>query len=98
MASKKQRTAARNNIKKAAGASKRKQTLKKLPKKPGARSENRRRKPDNRGDDLIVNPNSPSGIDFTQVADFQTANEIVVGSFLLGASGVRRLQVVPYNR
>jgi hypothetical protein len=33
MASKKQRTAARNNIKKAAGAAKRKQTLKKLPKK-----------------------------------------------------------------
>jgi hypothetical protein len=33
MATKKQRTAARNNIKKAASAAKRKQTLKKLPKK-----------------------------------------------------------------
>ena len=33
LASKKQRSAARNNIKKAAGAAKRKQTLKKLPKK-----------------------------------------------------------------
>ena len=33
MASKKQRTAARDNIEKAAGAAKRKQTLKKLPKK-----------------------------------------------------------------
>ena len=33
MATKKQRTAARNNIKKAASVAKRKQTLKKLPKK-----------------------------------------------------------------
>ena len=38
MASKKQRAAARNNIKKAAGAAKRKQTLKTLPKKNPARA------------------------------------------------------------